>query len=165
MIGSCGYWIETAKDVQPVITREADHFVKYPAYQESFDYADGTAFNGENAKDKQAWETTGSVTVKSGALNLTGTATVKNVKLPKNITAGDSYAMQQAWEISVTLPKAMNWSRKTFFPLLRTRRNFLPRSNAIHSAPISFDRKMMSFSAKSSIPAKPRTFPPRKWKN
>ena len=111
-LGSVGYWVETSKDTMPVVTRDADRYEKNPSYEEDFTYADGTAFNGETAKEKQAWQTTGTVTVQGGALALTGTASLQNVKLPKNITAGDSYAKQQAWEISVTLPKAMNSGAK-----------------------------------------------------
>ena len=111
VVGSGGYWIETPKNVTPVVTRDADRYSKNPSFQENFsDYAEGSVFNSTNALPHQTWEVTASdnLLVQGGALALTGTATVKNVTLPKNITAGDSYARQQAWEISFTLPTAMN---------------------------------------------------------
>ena len=134
VVGTCGYWIETAKDVQPVITREADHFVKYPAYQESFDYADGTAFNGTNAKDVQGWEASADLLVEDGALALTGTATLSNVKIPKNVTAGDSYAKKQIWEVSVTLPTKMSTSTSQYVTLLSAGTNdgFKIAANAVY---------------------------------
>ena len=108
VVGSAGYWVETPKNVNPVIVRDADRYAKYPSYMEDFAYTDGTAFNGETANEKQAWEASGDLRVQGGALTLTGTATLNNVKLPKNITAGDSYAKRQAWEISFTLSSALN---------------------------------------------------------
>ena len=108
VVGSAGYWVETPKDVTPVMVRDADRYANNPSYTEDFDYADGTAFNGQTANEKQAWEATGSLKVQNGALVLTGTAALNNVKLPQNITAGDSYAKQQAWEISFTLSSALN---------------------------------------------------------
>ncbi len=39
---------------------------------------------------------------------MTGTASMKNVKLPQNISAGDYYAKQQAWEVKVTLPEGLS---------------------------------------------------------
>ncbi|MBQ7768945.1 MAG: hypothetical protein IJ403_08705, partial [Oscillospiraceae bacterium] len=107
VVGTCGYWVETPKDVQPIYTYEDNRYANNPSYVEDFDYADGTIFNGENANEKQAWEADADLTVQGGALALTGTATLNNVKLPKNITAGDNYAMQQAWEVSFTLPEHM----------------------------------------------------------
>ena len=117
-VGSCGYWIETAKDVQPVITREADRYVKYPAYQENFDYSDGTIFNATNAKDVQGWEASADLLIENGALALTATADLNNVKIPKNITAGDGYAQKQVWEVSVTLPESMPTSSTSYVRLL-----------------------------------------------
>ena len=39
-------------------------------------------------------------------LTISGSSAVKIVKLPKNVTAGDSYAKQQAWEVTVTVPSS-----------------------------------------------------------
>ena len=107
VVGTCGYWVETPKDVQPIYTYEDNRYANNPSYVEDFDYADGTIFNGENANEKQAWEADADLAVQGGALALTGTATLSNVKLPKNITAGDNYAKQQAWEAAITLTQGM----------------------------------------------------------
>ena len=112
--GTCGYWIETPADVMPVITSEADRYSKYPSFAENFEeYSVGTSFTNDTALPKACWEVTGSaLSVQADgsnkALALTGTATLKNVKLPQNITAGDSYAKQQAWEVSFTLPAGLS---------------------------------------------------------
>ena len=112
--GSCGYWIETPADVVPVITSETDRYSKYPAYLQDFEkYTGGTSFNKTTAMPEGCWEVTGDtlkVEINGGTkmLAMTGTATVQNVKLPQNVTAGDSYAKQQAWEVSFTLPAGLN---------------------------------------------------------
>ena len=111
VVGTCGYWIETPADVTPVIVREADRYSEYPSFAETFEsYAAGTAFTGDTALPLQTWEVTASsdLLIQNGAMALTGTAALNNVKLPQNISAGDSYAKQQAWEISFTLSEAMN---------------------------------------------------------
>lgn len=113
--GSVGYWVETAKDVKPVVTRDADRYSENPSYVENYEsYKTGTALTSSNVALPQTWTIVANKELKvtaqgnGKALALTGTAALTNVKLPKNITAGDSYASQQAWEVSVTLPKAMN---------------------------------------------------------
>ena len=117
--GSTGYWVETAKNVKPVVTRDTNRYSENPSYQEDYEsYKAGTALTASNVALPQTWEITADknlvVTANNGgkALALTGTAALQNVKLPKNITAGDTYARQQAWEITVTLPKAMNSGSK-----------------------------------------------------
>ena len=93
-VGTCGYWIETPKNVKPVITTDVDRYSKYPAFSEDF---------SDFAADP-TWEISGDTpVVENGALTLVGTATLNHIKLPQNITAGDYYAKEQAWEISVTL--------------------------------------------------------------
>lgn len=111
--GSCGYWIETAKNVEPVITAEADRYSNYPALEETFDgYQVGTAFTSAAALPKRCWKVDGTATVQANgtgkALALTGNTTVENTQLPKNITAGDEYAKQQAWEVTITLPSGLS---------------------------------------------------------
>ena len=118
-IGTCGYWVETAKDVYPVVTKETDYFKTYPSYGEDFDdFEIGTEYNYNNALPAATWENkkvgTGSATIIADPANagnqvlaVTGSYNMKNVKLPRNITAGDSYAEYQAWEISFTLPADM----------------------------------------------------------
>ena len=111
VVGSYGYWIETPQNVTPIITNDADRYSENPSFAEDFEsYAVGTAFNSANARPSACWQvagTTPKVQPVSGgkALAITGTATVINEKLPQNITAGDYYAKQQAWEMTVTLPK------------------------------------------------------------
>ena len=115
VVGTAGYWIETPKDVTPVIVRDADRYSENPSLLEDFEsYAAGTAFTASTAAKPQTWNVTATsdllITAQGGSntLALTGTADLKNVKLPANITAGDSYAKQQAWEVSFTLAEAMN---------------------------------------------------------
>ena len=112
-VGTCGYWVETPKDVTPIITNVADRYKQYPSYAEDFEgYAAGAALDSETAQPRDCWVIEGTkptVTAQGSgnALALTGTVTVENAQLPANITAGDSYARQQAWEVSFTLPEAM----------------------------------------------------------
>lgn len=115
-IGTCGYWVETAKDVMPVITRPVDYYKQNPAYGENFEgFAIGTEYNYDNALPASCWENkkqgTGSAIViadpanaDNQVLELKGNYTLKNVKMPKNVRAGDTYAEHQAWEVTVTLP-------------------------------------------------------------
>ena len=133
-VGSCGYWIETPADVQPVITRVADRYAKYPSYQETFTYDDGTIFNSDNAKEVQAWEASADLLIESGALALTGTATLNNVKLPKNITAGDNYAKKQVWEVSITVPESMSSTSSNYVTLLSAGTNdgFKVQGNSVY---------------------------------
>lgn len=111
VVGSYGYWIETPKNVTPIITNDADRFSKYPSFAEDFEsYAAGKTFSSANALPATCWRVSGTAPVvrivdSNKVLALTDTATVTNEKLPQNITAGDYYAKQQAWEISVTLPE------------------------------------------------------------
>jgi len=119
LVGSCGYWVETAENVYPIITREEDFFRKYPAYMEDYEaYAAGTEYNYNNAKPLSAWEPKKSgsstatvvadpVNAENQVMAVKGTYSFKNVKLLKNVTAGDVYAKNQAWEISFTLPSDM----------------------------------------------------------
>lgn len=110
-VGSCGYWVETPANVMPVITNDTDRYSKYPSLLENFEsYAAGSAFNSTTARPNATWEVGGNASVQSqagdNALALTGSVTLKNTKLPANITAGDEYAKQQAWEVTVTLPNS-----------------------------------------------------------
>ena len=108
-VGSCGYWVETPANVMPVITNDTDRYSKYPSLLENFEgYAAGSTFSSETALPAATWEVGGNASVQANggdqALALTGNVVLKNVKLPANITAGDAYAKQQAWEVTVTLP-------------------------------------------------------------
>jgi len=118
-IGSCGYWIETDKDVMPVVTRPEDFFRKYPAYQETFDtYEAGTEYTYNNAQTKDSWEVkksgggSGIVVAdptngENKVLEIKGNFSARNFKMPANVRAGDVYAERQAWEVSFTLPSDM----------------------------------------------------------
>ncbi len=108
--GTCGYWIETPADVTPVVITDTDRYEKYPAYEENFDtYEVGATFSATTVRHTDAWTFDGAAaTIQSNngskALELTGTATITNTKIPMNVTAGDSYAKQQVWEVTVTVP-------------------------------------------------------------
>lgn len=113
---TCGYWIETPAGVNPVATRAEGYFAAYPSYEENYDsYDAGMEYNYKNALPAACWEVkksgkSSATIVANGedrALALQGTYTLKNVNLPKNITAADSYAENQAWQVSVTLPADM----------------------------------------------------------
>lgn len=118
-IGTCGYWVETPENVMPVITRDKDHFRNNPAFQENYEaYEAGMEYSYDNAKPVTCWEPkkngTGSATVvtdptnaNNKVLELKGSFTLKNTTILKNITAGDTYAENQAWEVSFTLPADM----------------------------------------------------------
>ena len=113
VLGSTGYWVETPADVTPVVLTDADRYSENPSYAEDFErYDAATGFKAGTAKEKNAWEVTGSPTValdgNNKVLSLTGTNIISNVKLPANITAGDNYAMQQAWEVSFKLPATLS---------------------------------------------------------
>ena len=112
-IGTCGYWIETPADVEPVIARTEDYHKTYPAFAETFEgYEAGTEYTYNNAKPAACWEISkqgggmGTVVADGNgqALAIKGTFTAKNVHMPENITAGDAYAKHQVWEVSFTLP-------------------------------------------------------------
>ena len=109
--GTCGYWVETPVNVTPVVVTDANRYEKIPAYEENFEtYAAGTAFSNTTARHTDAWTVSGTATVQSHngskALEMTGTAALENTKIPMNVTAGDSYAKQQTWEVTVTVPNS-----------------------------------------------------------
>ncbi len=118
-LGSCGYWIETPENVTPVISRVANYHSEYPAFREDYEqYAPGTEYTYKNALPVATWEVkksgASSAVVQADPANgdnqvlaLKGTYGLKNVSMPKNITAGDSYAKNQAWEVCVTVPSDM----------------------------------------------------------
>jgi len=117
-IGSCGYWIETAANVTPVVTYAEDFYRAYPAYAETFElYESGTEYNYKNALPAASWEVKksagGNGTViadpagNNKVLEIKGTYSAKNFTMPANVRAGDSYAKRQAWEVTFTLPADM----------------------------------------------------------
>ncbi len=111
-VGSCGYWVETKAGVNPVMTAEKDRYANYPSYVEDFNsYANGT-LNIDKMRESYAWNYGGAaniVTSGSGkALSLTGGARIQNITIPAKITAGDSYAKNQTWELTVNIPSGLS---------------------------------------------------------
>jgi len=113
--GSHGYWVETAKDVTPVITNDADRYDKFPALLYDFeDVAEGK-YDYNNHKPLTAWEFTwkkGATTTiekigENKVLAMNGTVSLRSAKLPAKVTAGDTYAENQSWEITVTIPEGL----------------------------------------------------------
>ena len=114
-VGTCGYWVETPADVMPTITNDANRYEKYPAYSERFDnYQTGINFDHKVNKYSHTWESwiqsNGSVTIQENPSNakdkmlaITGDAFLNTTKIPSYIIAGDTYAKQQAWEVTFNL--------------------------------------------------------------
>jgi len=122
-VGSCGYWVETPANVTPVVTSSANRYVENPAFYEDFtNYTTGAFAKGQNsitglregAHKDTYWNATGTAAiVENGgnkAMSLTGGATLTLDKLPANITSGDKYAKQQAWEVTVTVPASGSYT-------------------------------------------------------
>ena len=107
-IGTCGYWVETPANVMPIITGSADRFADNPTFEENFNSYSTGAFTSTTAYPHTYWTVNGSASIQdvSGnkAVALSGSTELVNTIAPANITAGDAYAKQQAWEITVTLP-------------------------------------------------------------
>lgn len=113
VVGSCGYWVETAKDVLPVITMAEDRYEQYPAFLQNFESQDLNAdFDFNLAEPLACWEVkknkdaTAKIAELDGskALALTGNYNLRLKTVLKNVTAGDTYAKNQAWEILVDVP-------------------------------------------------------------
>ena len=114
--GTYGYWVETPADVTPIVTRDDNYFAKYPSLSCDFEDTTEGTFDNNNHKPLTTWEFTwkkGATTTieKIGdnkVLALNGNVEVRSAKLPGNITAGDSYAEDQAWQITVTIPEGLD---------------------------------------------------------
>jgi len=118
-IGTCGYWVETAADVMPAITRTPEYHRFNSGYQETYEnYAIGAKYSFDTARPKDCWQIKtqagGTATIIADPTNgsnkvlaVTGSFAGKNVNMPGNIHAGDSYAKHQAWEVTFTLPADM----------------------------------------------------------
>ena len=115
VVGTCGYWVETAANVTPIVTDDADRLEKIPAYLEDFEsYAVGTKLTTMVVRDENAWSIQSNgkdllVEEVDGnkVLAITGNSAMQNNKLPANVTLADSYAKQQVWEITATVPAGM----------------------------------------------------------
>ena len=113
--GSFGFWIETPKDVVPIIQNDETRFVDFPAYQEDYEsYEAGSKLTTSTLQYPGTW----AITAKGSdllieadgtnkVLTITGNSAIKSTLMPQNITAGDSYAKQQNWEVKVTIPAGM----------------------------------------------------------
>ena len=114
-VGTCGYWVETATDVMPVVTYAQDRYEQYPAYQVCFNDMKPGEFDFNTAAPLGCWEVkkdkTSSAKVeangKDNVLAMSGTYSLKLKTILENITAGDTYAKNQAWQIDVTVPANM----------------------------------------------------------
>ena len=116
VVGTCGYWVETETNVVPIISNVADRYAQYPSFQETFEnWDEGSLFNFTTFTLADIWVVTdktqkGTVIVAdkndpdNQILTVTGDITIRNSIMPAQITAGDSYAKRQAWELTFTLP-------------------------------------------------------------
>jgi len=112
-IGTCGYWVETAADVTPIITNDADRFESRPAYTENFDsYAADTKLTSMVVRDQGGWiiqpKGNDMLITADKQLSVTGDSLLQNKLIPANLTLGDEYAADQSWEVTVTVPEGMN---------------------------------------------------------
>ena len=116
IVGTCGYWVETAKDVLPVITYSENRYEEYPAFIENYEsYKANADFDFNLATPAGCYEvkktktSTAKIVAVDGnnALAFTGDYSLKLKEILKNITAGDTYAENQAWEVEVTVPANM----------------------------------------------------------
>lgn len=108
-VGTCGYWVETAADVTPIVTSTADRYKNNPAFKEDFEGYKVGAFTTETAYPHTYWTVSGTAAIQkhngSNAVSLTGTTSLSNTNIAQYVTAGDNIAKQQAWEITFTLPE------------------------------------------------------------
>ena len=119
-IGTCGYWVQTDMDERPVVSNIADRYAQYPSFMENFDrYEIGTKLESKLIRPEKTWEiwsmTDSTCEVMADPANsenkmlgINGLVSLKNVRMPQNLTAGDDYAKQQLWELSFILPEGMN---------------------------------------------------------
>ncbi|MBR4016890.1 MAG: hypothetical protein IKK11_03660, partial [Oscillospiraceae bacterium] len=104
-VGTCGYWVETPADVTPVIIADTDRYANYPSVADNFEsYAVNQTFSTSSS---DLWSVVGvgaKIEYYKGdkALALNGNITLRDKKAAPNVTAGDSYALQQIWEVSFT---------------------------------------------------------------
>lgn len=107
-VGTCGYWVETPANVTPVITSTADRYENNPAFAETFETYKTGEFTTASVYPNTYWAVDGAAEIRENAgskvLALSGDASIINKLIPQNVTAGDEFAKQQAWEVKVTLP-------------------------------------------------------------
>ena len=113
--GSCGYWVETPKDSMPVVVNDETRLIDIPAFGEDFEYyAADSKFTAMTTRDAGTWSVNAKgsdLLIKADGdnkvLSVTGNAALKNILMPANVTAADSYARNQSWEVTVTVPAGM----------------------------------------------------------
>ena len=111
-VETMGYWVETDKKTTPVITSDENRFADFPAYKEDFEsYNVNGKLQSTNLRDPNGWVVNpkgSDMLIASFAgskvLTVTGDSILKNQNIPANMTAGDSYAKKQAWEVTITIP-------------------------------------------------------------
>ena len=120
ILGSCGYWIETDADVTPVIMSNANRYKAYPSMEYDFNDYEVGPFDYNTSQPKNAWGFTwkkfGDIQGASNIVEVEGDKKVSIIgnsknwvkELPVNITAGDTYAEDQTWELTVTIPEEMS---------------------------------------------------------
>ena len=116
IVGTCGFWIQTEKDVLPIVTCSENRYSEYPALLETYEsYKAGADFDVTTAFPAGCWELkkdkTGTAKIAEDggdkALALAGTYTLKIKDVTEKITAGDTYAKNQVWQIDVKVPANM----------------------------------------------------------
>ena len=116
IVGTFGFWIETDKDVLPVVTYSENRYSEFPAMLETYEsYEVGSDYDISTAFPVGCWELkkdkTGTAKIvadgNNKALALSGNYSLKLKDVVEKITAGDTYAKKQAWEIDVTVPADM----------------------------------------------------------
>ena len=119
-IGTCGYWVQTETDVRPVISNIADRYEQHPSFAENYDqYEIGTKLENAVVRPEMTWEiwkmadsvaeiVADPANSENKMLGINGLVSLKNVRMPQNLTAGDEYAKQQMWEVTFILPEGMN---------------------------------------------------------
>ncbi len=119
-VSTVGYWVETPANKTPVVTSNADRFEKYPAYIEDYEsYSKNTSLKSNNVRDLNAWTVNpkgSDMKIESFAgskvLAVTGDSILENTKIPANLTAGDTYAKKQSWEVTITIPDGIGSNAK-----------------------------------------------------
>ena len=114
-VGTCGYWVETSKDVMPTVSYAGNRYEQYPAYAQDFQTMTPGEFDFNTAEPLACWEVkkskdSSAKIVANGddkVLAMSGTYSLKLKDILENVTAGDTYAKNQAWEIDVTVPANM----------------------------------------------------------
>ena len=119
--GSVGYWVETDKDVMPVVTAEENRYETYPSLKFDFENYELGAFDYNTAKPTNAWgfswgKTADGIKGESNIITVDGNKKLSIIgnsrnwikDLAGNITAGDTYAKEQAWQITVTIPEGLS---------------------------------------------------------